>query len=107
MKIDGLIGASSDLQEKIQTENSDILEQVEIQVKYEGYIHKEQELAKKMMRLDKISIPDNFDYSKIQSLSSESREKLAAQRPKNLGQASRISGVSPADVSVLMVFMSR
>lgn len=107
VKIDGLIGASSDLQEKIQTENSDILEQVEIQVKYEGYIHKEQELAKKMMRLDKISIPDNFDYSKIQSLSSESREKLAAQRPKNLGQASRISGVSPADVSVLMVFMSR
>lgn len=107
VKIGGLIGASSDLQEKIQTENSDILEQVEIQVKYEGYIHKEQELAKKMMRLDKISIPDNFDYSKIQSLSSESREKLAAQRPKNLGQASRISGVSPADVSVLMVFMSR
>ena len=107
VKIDGLIGASSELQEKIQTENSDILEQVEIQVKYEGYIHKEQELAKKMMRLDKITIPDNFDYSKIQSLSSESREKLAAQRPNNLGQASRISGVSPADVSVLMVFMSR
>ncbi|MEM6806069.1 MAG: tRNA uridine-5-carboxymethylaminomethyl(34) synthesis enzyme MnmG [Bacteroidota bacterium] len=107
VKIKGLIAASSELQEKIQTENSEVLEQVEIQVKYEGYIHKETELAKKMMRLDKITIPDNFDYSKIQSLSSESREKLAAQRPSNLGQASRISGVSPADVSVLMVFMSR
>lgn len=107
VKIEGLIEASAELKEKSHLLDQEILEQVEIQVKYEGYIQKEQDLAMKMMRLDNITIPDHFDYSKIQSLSSESREKLSNQRPQNLGQASRISGVSPADVSVLMVFMAR
>ena len=83
------------------------LEQAEIQIKYEGYIRKERELAQKMMRLDEISIPDNFNYSNISALSAEAKEKLSRIKPQSLGQASRISGVSPADISVLMVYMGR
>ncbi len=82
-------------------------EQAEIQLKYAGYIQKEKDLAKKMMRLDTIRIPEAFDFASIGSLSSEAREKLGRMKPASLGQASRISGVSPADISVLMVYMGR
>ncbi len=85
----------------------DVLEQAEIQVKYSGYIEKEKNNADKLQRLENIKIPDNFDYYKLKSLSFEAREKLNAIRPVTISQASRISGVSPSDISVLLVFMGR
>ena len=87
--------------------NRDVLEQTEIQVKYSGYIAKEKNNADKLQRLENIKIPENFDYSKLKSLSFEAREKLNAIRPVTISQASRISGVSPSDISVLLVFMGR
>ena len=82
-------------------------EQVEINTKYESYIEKEMETVDKMKRLEDSVIPENYDYKKIKSLSAEALEKLSAIRPKSIGQASRISGVSPSDVSILMVHMKK
>ena len=82
-------------------------EQVEINTKYENYIEKEMETVDKMKRLEDSVIPENYDYKKIKSLSAEALEKLSAIRPKSIGQASRISGVSPSDVSILMVHMKK
>ncbi len=79
-------------------------EQVEIQIKYDGYIEKQRAQIERMRRLENLALPENFDYSTIQGLRLEAAEKLNAHQPQNLGQASRISGVSPADVSVLMVW---
>lgn len=87
--------------------NREVLEQTEVQVKYSGYIAKEKVNADKLHRLENIKIPDNFDYSKLKSLSFEAREKLETIRPVTISQASRISGVSPSDISVLLVFMGR
>ncbi|MBT8323609.1 MAG: tRNA uridine-5-carboxymethylaminomethyl(34) synthesis enzyme MnmG, partial [Eudoraea sp.] len=92
------------------TENEldrEVLEQAEIQVKYAGYIEKEKNNADKLQRLENIRIPDNFDYSGIKSLSYEAREKLQSIQPVTISQASRISGVSPSDISVLLVYMGR
>lgn len=85
----------------------EVMEQAEIQVKYAGYIEKEKNNADKLLRLENIKIPEDFDYSKLKSLSFEAREKLQAIRPVTISQASRISGVSPSDISVLLVFMGR
>lgn len=85
----------------------EVMEQAEIQVKYSGYIEKEKSNADKLQRLENIRIPDNFDYSKLKSLSFEAREKLESIRPVTISQASRISGVSPSDISVLLVFLGR
>lgn len=85
----------------------EVLEQTEVQVKYSGYIAKEKVNADKLHRLENIKISENFDYSKLKSLSYEAREKLTAIRPVTISQASRISGVSPSDISVLLVFMGR
>jgi len=85
----------------------DVLEQAEIKVKYAGYIEKEKLNADKLTRLENIKIPDNFDYSKLKSLSHEAKEKLTQIRPVTISQASRISGVSPSDISVLLVYMGR
>ena len=85
----------------------EILEQTEIQVKYSGYIEKEKNNADKLNRLENIRIPDNFDYTKLKSLSFEACEKLSKIRPVTISQASRISGVSPSDISVLLVYMGR
>lgn len=79
----------------------------EIELKYAGYIKKEQEMVEKMNRLEDVKLRDNFDYTSVVSLSSEAREKLSRLRPMTIGQASRISGVSPADISVLLVHMGR
>ncbi len=87
--------------------NSEVLEQAEIQVKYSGYIEKEKNNADKLHRLENVKIPESFDYSKLKSLSYEAREKLEAIRPVTISQASRISGVSPSDISVLLVFLGR
>lgn len=93
----------------IQENNLDreVIEQTEIQVKYSGYIAKEKNNADKLTRLEYVKIPENFDYSKIQSMSYEAREKLKKIQPTTVSQASRISGVSPNDVSVLLVYMGR
>ncbi|MBK43256.1 MAG: tRNA uridine-5-carboxymethylaminomethyl(34) synthesis enzyme MnmG [Flavobacteriaceae bacterium] len=96
--------------EKYIKENNfddDVIEQAEIQVKYSGYITKERNNANKLIRLEGLRIPKGFDYSKLKSMSAEAREKLASIRPETVAQASRISGVSPNDVSVLLVFMGR
>jgi tRNA uridine 5-carboxymethylaminomethyl modification enzyme len=83
------------------------LEQAEIQVKYETYIEKEKELVQKMAQLEELVIPSAFDYAKVSALSNEARQKFLKIRPHTLGQASRISGVNPSDVQILMVFMGR
>lgn len=87
--------------------DEEVLEQTEIHVKYSGYIEKEKNSADKLQRLENVKIPDNFDYQKIQSISFEAREKLTKIQPSTISQASRISGVSPSDVSVLLVYMGR
>jgi tRNA uridine 5-carboxymethylaminomethyl modification enzyme len=93
----------------IQANNLDkeVIEQTEIQVKYSGYIEKEKNNADKLNRLENVKIPSNFDYSKIKSMSYEAIEKLNKIQPTSISQASRISGVSPNDVSVLLVYMGR
>jgi len=87
--------------------NDDAIEQVEIQLKYDTYITKEKELVTKMSQLEDLMIPDNFSYDKLVSLSNEARQKFTKIRPRTLGQASRISGVNPSDVQILMVYMGR
>lgn len=87
--------------------DSEVLEQTEVQVKYSGYIAKERVNADKLHRLEDVKIPSGFDYSKLKSLSFEAREKLTAIKPVTIAQASRISGVTPSDISVLLVFLGR
>ena len=88
-------------------DQNEFLEQAEISMKYEGYIRKEREMVDKMNKLEKVRISDGFEYDKLHSLSSEAREKLMEIKPETIGQASRISGVSPADISVLLVYLGR
>lgn len=87
--------------------NEEVVQQTEIQVKYSGYIEKEKRNADKLNRLEGVKIPTNFDYSRIKSLSYEAREKLNEIKPRTVSQASRISGITPNDVSVLLVYMGR
>ncbi|WP_431167394.1 tRNA uridine-5-carboxymethylaminomethyl(34) synthesis enzyme MnmG [Tenacibaculum halocynthiae] len=87
--------------------DNEIIEQVEIDLKYSGYIEKEKNNADKLNRLENVPIPSNFNYSKVKSLSYEAREKLSRIQPTSISQASRISGVSPSDISVLLVYMGR
>jgi len=89
--------------------NSDleVLEEAEILLKYEGYISKEQEIAGKLSRFEDIQLHLDFNYQGLSSLSYEAREKLSRQKPTTIGQASRISGVSPSDVAVLLVHLGR
>ena len=91
----------------IHTIHEEILDQVEIQMKYDGYIEREQDQAQKMSRLENVRIPEDIDFRKLNSLSTEAKEKLSEIKPITIGQASRVSGVSPSDVSVLLVYMGR
>lgn len=93
--------------EQYKENNEDALNQAEVQIKYEGYISREQDIANKMIRLENVKIPPSIDYASFSSLSSEAVEKLTKIQPVTIGQASRISGVSPSDVSVLLVFLGR
>lgn len=95
------------VQESLKGFSSEELEQAEIQVKYETYIEKERDLVQKMSQLENLVIPDQFNYDKLVSLSMEARQKFKKIQPKTLGQASRISGVNPSDVQILMLFMGR
>ena len=108
--INGLIQYSVQLKEFLSTIdllNMEILEEVEILVKYESYIFKEKELAERMTKFDEMILKDDFAYDELLSLSYEAREKLKKVRPRTIGQASRISGVSPSDISVLLVYLGR
>jgi tRNA uridine 5-carboxymethylaminomethyl modification enzyme len=87
--------------------DQEIIEQAEIQVKYSGYIEKERNNADKLTRLEEVKIPEDFDYYKIKSMSIEAKQKLSKIKPATIAQASRISGVSPSDVSVLLIYMGR
>jgi tRNA uridine 5-carboxymethylaminomethyl modification enzyme len=102
-----LANASTQLAERTISLDMDIVEQAEILIKYEGYIQREQELALKFEKLDGLVLPDNIDYHAMKSLSIESRQKLTAIKPATLGQASRISGVSPSDISVILININR
>jgi tRNA uridine 5-carboxymethylaminomethyl modification enzyme len=102
-----LANASTQLAERTNLLDLDIVEQAEILIKYEGYIQREQELALKFEKLDGLVLPDNIDYHAMKSLSIESRQKLTAIKPATLGQASRISGVSPSDISVILININR
>jgi tRNA uridine 5-carboxymethylaminomethyl modification enzyme len=93
--------------ETITSDVSEVIQSAEIEIKYSGYIEREQLLADKILRLENIKIPQHFDYDNISSLSTEARQKLRKIEPKTVGQASRIIGVSPADINVLLVLMGR
>jgi len=99
--------SSGKVNEFVGKYDDEIVEQAEIQMKYEGYIQKEQETVEKFLRLEDLLLHDTLDYHSIKSLSMEAREKLAKMKPKTLGQASRISGVNPSDISILMVHIGR
>jgi len=90
-----------------QDMDASALEQAEIQIKYAGYIAKEKAQSDKLTQLDHVPIPKEFDYEKVKSLSIEARQKLSKIKPVTIAQASRISGVSPSDLSVLLVYMGR
>ena len=95
------------LKKRIEGLTDEIIESCEIQIKYAGYIKREQQEAAKLQRLEQIRIPDTFNYGEVQSLSTEARQKLTRIRPKSIGEAQRIPGVSPNDISVLLVLMGR
>lgn len=105
--IEDLVKMSIDVEKKINTFSVEEQEQAEIQLKYAGYINREQEVAEKLNRLDKVEIPSSLNFGELKSLSSEAVEKLNSVKPANIGQASRISGVSPSDVSVLLIHLGR
>jgi tRNA uridine 5-carboxymethylaminomethyl modification enzyme len=110
VNIDHLVKMDELLAEKVfsfNEEHNDIVQQTEIQLKYEGYIQREEEMALKMHRLDELKIPYDMDYTQLKSISLEAREKLNAIRPVTIGHASRISGISPSDVSVLLIYLGR
>lgn len=98
---------SEEISEYLDQYTEETLEQAEINIKYESYIEKEQQMVDKMQKLEDLAIPTDFDYSRLSAISIEGRQKLSKIRPATIGQASRISGVSASDISVLMVFMGR
>ena len=105
--IQGLGDVVPELKARMEGLSEEVVESCEIQIKYAGYIKREQNEAAKLQRLDQIRIPDGFNYEEVQSLSTEARQKLSRIRPKSIGEAQRIPGVSPNDVSVLLVLMGR
>ena len=105
--LDGMLQAVPSLATALESYDTDSLEQAEIQVKYETYIRKEEDLVEKVSHLENLVIPDTFDFEKLTAISSEAKQKFKTIRPRTLGQASRISGVSPSDIQILMVYMGR
>ncbi len=95
------------LGQSLESFRPEIIEQAEIQVKYDVYIEKERDLVDRMGQMDTLEIPGSFDYARVKAISAEAREKLGRIRPRTLGQASRISGINPSDVQILMVYMGR
>ena len=104
-----LVNASPELSEYISDPRFDeiVRESAQVLLKYEGYINKEQEMADKLSRLEHISLPNDLEYERLTSMSTEARQKLQSIRPTTIGQASRVSGVSPADIAVLLIYLGR
>jgi tRNA uridine 5-carboxymethylaminomethyl modification enzyme len=105
-----ILPTSALLTDRVNTLNTlkeEVLEQAEVQIKYNGYISKEQNVADKIIRLEGTKIPADMDYSKLSSLSNESKEKLSTILPKSIGQASRISGIKPTDINILLIYLGR
>jgi tRNA uridine 5-carboxymethylaminomethyl modification enzyme len=102
-----IINAVPSVAALLANEKKDHLEQTEIQMKYEVYINKEVELVARMSQMEDLEIPVAFDYAKVHAISNEAREKMTRIRPRTLGQASRISGINPSDMQILMVYMGR
>jgi tRNA uridine 5-carboxymethylaminomethyl modification enzyme len=102
-----LKGINPDLAGYLSNFDKETIEQAEIKIKYESYFEKEMDIVERMKKMEDKEINPDFNYHQMQSLSKEAREKLMKIKPRTLGQASRISGVSPSDISVLMVHMSR
>ncbi len=107
IELNDLMNVLPGLEKELNVFSSDIIEQASIQIKYDVYIEKEKELVERMSQLENLMIPETFDYKKILSLGNEAREKLSKIKPSTLGQASRISGINPSDVQILMVYMGR
>jgi tRNA uridine 5-carboxymethylaminomethyl modification enzyme len=107
VSLSSMMQYSQALQQQLQHLDAETLEQAEIQVKYERYIEKEQELVVRMSEMEDLIIPDSFDYEKVAAISAEAKQKFKKIRPRTLGQAGRISGVNPSDVQILMVYMGR
>ena len=107
VSMQSLIASIPKMQEELNHFSAEALEQAEIQIKYQVYIDKEEEMVKKMRLLEEQIIPESFNYENVSSLSNEARQKFKKIRPQTLGQASRISGVNPSDVQILMVYMGR
>ena len=107
VELDELANTLPRLKETLQPYNKETIEQAAIQIKYDVYIEKERELVSRMSQLEDLEIPETFDYKRIASLGNEAREKLSKGKPRTLGQASRISGINPSDIQILMVFMGR
>ncbi len=107
IELQSMKSSIASLEEKLKNFENDVLEQAEIQIKYETYIIKEKELVEKMNQLESLIIPQSFNYDKLVSLSNEARQKLKKIQPHTLGQASRISGVNPSDIQILMLYMGR
>jgi tRNA uridine 5-carboxymethylaminomethyl modification enzyme len=97
----------NELASELNLVHPDVVSQAEIQLKYEGYIEREEDQAKKMGRMEEVKIPDSMDYRALKSLSSEAKEKLSAIKPVTIGQAARVSGVSPSDITVLLIHLGR
>jgi tRNA uridine 5-carboxymethylaminomethyl modification enzyme len=107
IELKDLMNVLPTLNEALVAFSAELIEQASIQIKYEVYIEKEKDLVKRMNQLEDLQIPENFDFKKILSLGNEAKEKLTKIRPRTLGQASRISGINPTDVQILMVYMGR
>lgn len=107
VSLPGILENTPELKERLSHIQSESLEQAEIQIKYARYIEKEEEMAQKLSQLDTLAIPGHLDYDRIPALSNEATQKFKKIRPATLGQASRISGVNPSDVQILLVYMGR
>lgn len=107
VELKGMMQAMPGLTEALEGINADTLLQAEIQIKYERYIQKEQEIVERMSQMENMQIPDTFDFDKVAALSNEALQKFKKIKPTTLGQASRISGVNPSDIQILMVYMGR
>jgi tRNA uridine 5-carboxymethylaminomethyl modification enzyme len=107
VSLDGMLQAIKSLATALESYDTITIEEAEIQVKYETYIRKEEDLVEKVSHLENLFIPETFDFERLTALSSEAKQKFKKIRPRTLGQASRISGVSPSDIQILMVYMGR
>lgn len=104
---EGTLDQFHNIIDAISTDREEVLEAAEVLIKYDGYIARERALADKMQRLENIKIRDRFDYASLHQLSTEARQKLEQINPETLAQASRIPGISPSDISVLLVLLGR